>query len=65
MHGMMTTLRKAKREKKEMPDVPIWFSFAAQIYLDTLNIVKVIIYNPPAGSIRVLTKDVAGWQRVD
>ena len=41
MHGMMTTLRKAKREKKEMPDVPIWFSFAAQIYLDTLNVVKV------------------------
>ena len=46
MHGMMTTLRKAKREKKEMPDVPIWFSFAAQVYLDTLNVVKVIPDNP-------------------
>ena len=40
--GMMTTLRNAKREPKKMvPDVPIWFSFAAQIYLDTLNVVKV------------------------
>ena len=42
MHGLMTTLRKAKREQKETPDVPMWFSFAAQVYLDTLDIVKVI-----------------------
>ncbi|KAL8980519.1 MAG: hypothetical protein Q9205_004414, partial [Flavoplaca limonia] len=41
LHGMMTTLRTARRERKETPDVPIWFSFAAQIYLDTLDIVKV------------------------
>lgn len=40
-HGLMTTLRKAKREQKETPDVPIWFSFAAQVYLDTLEVVKV------------------------
>ncbi|KAL8742378.1 MAG: hypothetical protein Q9184_008267, partial [Pyrenodesmia sp. 2 TL-2023] len=41
MHGMMTTLRTAKQERKATPDVPIWFSFAAQVYLDTLNIVKI------------------------
>ncbi|KAL8815125.1 MAG: hypothetical protein Q9223_005709 [Gallowayella weberi] len=41
IHGMMTTLRSAKRERKATPDVPIWFSFAAQIYLDTLNVVKI------------------------
>ena len=42
VHGMMTTLETAKRERKETPDVPIWFSFAAQVYLDTLDVVKVI-----------------------
>ena len=47
MHGMMTTLRTAKQERSQTPNVPIWFSFAAQIYLDTLNIVKVKSYNPP------------------
>lgn len=41
-YGMMTTLRRAKKERKETPEVPIWFSFAAQVYLDTLNTVKVI-----------------------
>lgn len=48
MHGMMTTLRTAKQERKATPDVPIWFSFAAQVYLDTLNIVKVTPCNPPS-----------------
>ncbi|KAI4263097.1 MAG: hypothetical protein L6R42_001744, partial [Xanthoria sp. 1 TBL-2021] len=41
MQGMMTTLRTAKQERKETLDVPMWFSFAAQVYLDTLNIVKI------------------------
>ena len=42
INGMMTTLRNVKREpKKKTPDVPIWFGFAAQLYLDTLNNVKV------------------------
>lgn len=48
MQGMMTTLRTAKQERKETPDVPIWFSFAAQVYLDTLNIVKVILHCSPS-----------------
>lgn len=41
-YGMITTLKAARHEQKETPDVPIWFSFAAQIYLDTLNTVMVI-----------------------
>ncbi|KAL8964025.1 MAG: hypothetical protein Q9183_004763 [Haloplaca sp. 2 TL-2023] len=41
MHGMITTLKTAKRERKGTPDVPLWFSFAAQIYLDLLDVVKV------------------------
>ncbi|KAL8864998.1 MAG: hypothetical protein Q9174_007128, partial [Haloplaca sp. 1 TL-2023] len=41
MYGMMTTLKTAAREKKATPDVPIWFSFAAQIYLDLLDVVEV------------------------
>lgn len=48
MQGMMATLRTAKQERKETPDVPIWFSFAAQVYLDTLNIVKVILHCSPS-----------------
>lgn len=42
-YGMMMTLKTAKRERKQTPDVPIWFSFAAQVYLDVLSIVKVTI----------------------
>lgn len=44
MLGMMTTLTTANQERKKTPDVPIWFSFAAQVYLDTLKIVKVLSY---------------------
>ncbi|KAI4171808.1 MAG: hypothetical protein LQ346_008699 [Caloplaca aetnensis] len=48
MNGMMTTLRMAQQERKSTPDVPIWFSFAAQVYLDTLNTVKVFAQNSPS-----------------
>ena len=44
MLGMMSTLTTAKQEQKGTPDVPIWFSFAVQVYLDTLKIVKVLSY---------------------
>ncbi|KAL8643499.1 MAG: hypothetical protein Q9226_008330, partial [Calogaya cf. arnoldii] len=41
LHGMMSTLKSAEQERKATPDVPIWFSFAAQLYLDTLDVVEV------------------------
>ncbi|KAL8669362.1 MAG: hypothetical protein Q9168_006039 [Polycauliona sp. 1 TL-2023] len=41
LHAMTTTLRTAELEQKSTPDVPVWFSFAAQVYLDTLSVVKI------------------------
>ncbi|KAL8996317.1 MAG: hypothetical protein Q9169_004156 [Polycauliona sp. 2 TL-2023] len=41
LNALITTLRTAKIEKKATPNIPIWFSFAARIYLDTLNVVKI------------------------
>lgn len=41
VHGMMTTLKAWKPGQQDVPEVPIWFSFAATVYLDTLSKVKV------------------------
>ena len=64
MYGMTTTLRAAIGKKKEMPEVPLWFAFASQIYLDTLRIVTVVACGPDS-MLKYINPDIAGREGMD
>ena len=67
IYGLMTTMSNAKRDRRQPPDVPIWFAFAAQIYLDTLNVVKVAGPTSPFQDLMEMATDrtFTDWQRMD